>query len=83
MRPGTLVRVKYPDDRLFPVTLASLGEVRDYRPDVLGGSNLFGTGKFGSEWSVTARRGEVLVLCYDDGSISWYDESNVQVVTEE
>jgi hypothetical protein len=83
MRVGTLVRVKYPGDRLFPDTVESLGEVRAYNPDVLGGSCLTGAGKYGNDWNVTARRGEVLVLCYDDGSISWYDESNVQVVTEE
>ena len=83
MRAGTLVRVKYPGDRLFPDTVESLGEVRAYNPDVLGGSCLTGAGKYGNDWNVTARRGEVLVLCYDDGSISWYDESNVQVVMEE
>lgn len=83
MRAGTLVRVKYPGDRLFPETVESLGEVRAYNPDVLGGSCLTGAGKYGNDWNVTARRGEVLVLCYDDGSVSWYDESNVQVVTEE
>ena len=83
MRAGTLVRVKYPSDRLFPDTVESLGEVRAYNPDVLGGSCLTGAGKYGNDWNVTARRGEVLVLCYEDGSISWYDESNVQIVTEE
>jgi hypothetical protein len=83
MRAGTLVRVKYPGDRLFPDTVESLGEVRAYNPDVLGGSCLTGAGKYGNDWNVTARRGEVLVLCYADGSVSWYDESNVQVVTEE
>ena len=83
MRAGTLVRVKYPGDRLFPDTVESLGEVRAYNPDVLGGSCLTGAGKYGNDWNVTARRGEVLVLCYEDGSISWYDESNVQVVMEE
>jgi hypothetical protein len=83
VKVGSLVRVKYPDDRLFPVTLESLGEVRDFRPDVHGGSCLTGAGKYGVSWNVSARRGEVLVLCYDDGSISWYDERNVRVVTEE
>lgn len=83
MTAGTLVRVKYPGDRLFPDTVESLGEVRAYNPDMLGGSCLTGAGKHGNNWSIEEVRGEVLVLCYEDGSMSWYDERNVQVVTEE
>lgn len=83
MMAGTLVRVKYPGDPLFPETVESLGEVRAYNPDMLGGSSLTGAGKHGNNWNIEEVRGEVLVLCYGDGIMSWYDERNVQVVTEE
>ena len=53
------------------------GSVIDYRPDVLGGSTHISTGIITSPI-----RGEVLVLSYKDGGMSWYDEKNVDLVRE-
>lgn len=78
MKPGDLIRVKW-------LSYVNLGEVTDYRPDVLGGSGVHswkGRGKWHHEMTTTPKRGEVRVLCYDDGSESWYDELNVELVTE-
>jgi hypothetical protein len=57
----------------------TLGVVLDYRPDVLGGSGTHSwrqpsESDLISEITHTERRGEVLVLDYSDGSLSWYDE---------
>jgi len=60
-----------------------LGEVLDYRPDVRGGTHMQSY-KIGGVWhqeTVTVpRRGDVLVLFYEDGDMSWIDEMNVEPV---
>lgn len=80
MRRGALVKIKWSDG-------GGLGVVRDYRPETLGGSGVSSwrddNRKWQSEITTTSKRGEVLVLCYEDGSESWYDESNVDLVPEE
>jgi len=53
------------------------GSVIDFRPTVLGGSCHISTGILTSPL-----RGEVLVLSYKDGGLSWYDEKNVDLVRE-
>ena len=85
MKVGDLVRVKWPSSINFMVDEVTLGLVTDYRPDVLGGSGLTSwktRDKWNSEMTTVPTRGEVRVLCYDDGSESWYDEHNVELVTE-
>lgn len=56
-------------------------EVLDYRPNVLGGSSSSSwqdrDRRMRSEFTVTPKRGEVLVLFYEDGGISWIDEAAV------
>jgi hypothetical protein len=85
MKVGDLVRVKWPSSINFMVDEVTLGVVTDYRPDVLGGSG-FTSWKTRDKWhpemTTAPTRGEVRVLCYDDGSESWYDELNVKLVTE-
>jgi hypothetical protein len=79
MTKGELVRVRI-GSREF------LGSVVDYRPDILGGSHLQSwreRGKMFVETVQTPRRGEVLVLFYDDGDFSWVDENRVRVLKEE
>ncbi len=79
MTKGELVRVRF-GSREF------LGSVVDYRPDILGGSHLQSWKERGN-WFVetiqTPRRGEVLILFYDDGDFSWVDEQRVQLLKEE
>jgi len=79
MTAGTLVQVRF-GGREF------LGSVVDYRPDILGGSHLQSwkeRGRVFVETVQTPRRGEVLVLFYDDGDFSWVDENRVRVLKEE
>ncbi len=79
MTKGDLVQVRF-DSRTI------LGTVIDYRPDILGGSHLQSwkeRGKWFVETILTPRRGEVLVLFYDDGDFSWVDEQRVQILKEE
>ena len=84
MKKGDLVNVKRPSDDLFPEEVAEHGAVVDYRPDVLGGSSMVSyrtrSGNWKSEMVNEPRRGEVLVLSYVDGGISWYDELNVKII---
>jgi hypothetical protein len=85
MKVGDLVRVKWPSSINFVHLEDALGEVTDYRPDFLGGSGIYswkGGDKWHHEMTTAPKRGEVRVLCYDDGSESWYDEQNVELVTE-
>jgi hypothetical protein len=85
MKVGDLVRVKWPSSINFMADEVTLGEVTDYRPDVLGGtgfSSWKGRDKLHPEMTTAPKRGEVRVLCYDDGSESWYDEQDVELVTE-
>lgn len=77
MRRGTLVKIKWSDGDGF-----DLGVVRDYRPETLGGSGVSSWLDHNREWqtgiTTTSKRGEVLVLCYEDGSEGWYDELRVE-----
>lgn len=61
---------------------SALGEVLDYRPDVLGGSSSqCWRGKDGTvhnEIVTSPKRGQVLVLTYEDGGMAWWDEKNVE-----
>lgn len=86
MKVGALVKIKWSDDSVR-VPLGALGVVRDYRPETLGGSGVSSWRDDNREWqarlTTTSKRGEVLVLCYEDGSMSWYDERNVELVPEE
>jgi hypothetical protein len=83
MRKGSLVRVRL---NLGPRTDEHLGEVLDYRPDVLGGtSSQSWTDRQGirhNEFITHPRRGQVLVLVYEDGSAAWWDEQNVVEVKD-
>jgi hypothetical protein len=85
VKVGALVKIKWSDGPLAP--LGAIGVVRDYRPDVLGGSSTSSWRgshrEMQAEFTVVPKRGEVLVLCYEDGSESWYDESSVELVPEE
>ena len=90
MKVGALVKIKWSDDSVWSPgarARAALGVVRDYRPETLGGSGVSSWRDDNREWqagiTTTSKRGEVLVLCYEDGSESWYDELNVELVPEE
>jgi hypothetical protein len=80
MVKGTLVQVRF-GSREF------LGSVIDYRPEVLGGSHIQSwrerEGGWFMETVLTPKRGEVLVLFYDDGDFSWVDEHRVQTLKEQ
>lgn len=86
MKVGALVKIKWSDDSVW-APMGALGVVRDYRPEALGGSGVSSWRDDNREWqagiTTTSKRGEVLVLCYEDGSMSWYDELNVELVPEE
>jgi hypothetical protein len=85
MKVGDLVRIKWTSSINVIDDEVTFGMVTDYRPDVLGGSGLTSwktRDKWNSELTTAPKRGEVRVLCYDDGSESWYDELNVELVTE-
>lgn len=62
------------------------GQVVEYRPDTLGGSSMESWRGSDRQWHsrvASAKiRGEVLVLAYDNGGISWYDEQNVLVLSD-
>jgi hypothetical protein len=82
MRKGDLVRVRWGGTAN---SQEDLGEVLDYRPDVLGGSwgqSYRRGGQVINEFLSEARRGQVLVLTYDDGAAAWWDENNVEAVTD-
>jgi len=85
MKVGDLVRVKWSSSINFVAGEFALGEVTGYRPDVLGGSG-FTSWKTQNKWhhemTTAPKRGEVRVLCYDDGSEGWYDAQDVELVTE-
>ena len=86
MKVGALVKIKWSDDSVWALD-GALGVVRDYRLETLGGSGVSRWRDDNREWqaeiTTTSKRGEVLVLCYKDGSVSWYDENNVELVPEE
>jgi hypothetical protein len=62
----------------------ALGEVLDYRPDVLGGSSSQcwrdPDGNVHNEIVTSPKRGQVLVLTYEDGGTAWWDEKNVELM---
>lgn len=64
----------------------AFGQVVEYRPDTLGGSAMESWRGSDRQWhsrvASTPRRGEVLVLTYDNGGISWYDEQEVLVLSD-
>ena len=65
-----------------------LGVVIDYRPDVLGGSGVQSWRSSGESHTRTKitqvpKRGEVLVMGYSDGSLSWYDEMHIHILTDQ
>ena len=79
MRKGDLVQVRLggtANERLHWC------EVLDYRADVYGGSSASSWrdrhGVSHPEFTITPRRGEVLLLFYGDGDISWIDEAQVE-----
>jgi len=84
VKKGDLVNVRRPSDELFPSDVAEHGAVVDYRPNTLGGSSLVSyrtrSGGWRTESVQEPRRGEVLVLSYVDGGLSWYDELNVKII---
>ncbi len=86
MKKGDLVNVRRPSDELFPDTVQEHGVVLDYRPDVLGGSSSVSYRTRAGGWATESvnepRRGEVLILSYVDGGLSWYDELNVNRIGE-
>ena len=86
MKVGALVKIKWSDDPVW-APLGALGVVRDYRLETLGGSGVSSWRDDNREWqtelTTTSKRGEVLVLCYEDGGESWYDESSIELVPEE
>jgi hypothetical protein len=79
VKKGTLVAVALFGDA------SELGEVLDYRPEVLGGSSSSSwqdhTRRMRAETITTPVRGEVLVLFYEDGGVSWIDELRVTQLT--
>ena len=80
MRKGDLVEV-------LPRNMGPkfFGQVVEYRPDTLGGSSMErwrgSAGQWHSRVASAPRRGEVLILTYDNGGISWYDEQEVLVLS--
>ena len=77
LKIGDLVSVQdpYSTDRWIH------GAVVGYNPDVNGGSSVVSykvKGGWKQEIEKTPVRGEVLVRCYTDGSVSWYDELHVR-----
>lgn len=59
----------------------ALGVVLDYRADVLGGSwsqSYWDGDRRVNEFPTSPRRGQVLVMTYDDGASAWWDEQNVE-----
>lgn len=77
MEKGELVKVRLPRDWLRSEFDEEWGVVVDYRPNILGGSAHISSGIIN-----TPLRGEVLILSYKDGGLSWYDERNVYLVRE-
>lgn len=77
MEKGELVKTRVRRGFMYDEIEVEWGSVIDYRPNVLGGSTHISTGVLTSPL-----RGEVLVLSYKDGGLSWYDESNVFLVQE-
>lgn len=82
MKVGTLVKVK---ETAGAVTHNRFGVVIDYRPDSLGGSSVCSwrdDDRWHQEVVKVPIRGEALIMCYEDGSTSWYDESSVSLMQD-
>jgi hypothetical protein len=82
VRKGDLVRVTW-GGTANPQT--ALGVVLDYRPDVLGGSSSqsYWDGRQRvNEFISSPKRGQVLVTTYEDGAAAWWDEKNVELLTD-
>ena len=75
MKPGDLVRVYW---RGFTDSSHGLGQVLRIDPDHYGGTSLFTSGRH-QEISTTPKRARVLVLLYDDGGTSWWDEQSLEI----
>lgn len=82
MRKGDLVRVTWGGELNRQ---SGLGVVLEYREGVLGGSwsqsHRVG-GKVVNEFLSSPKRGQVLVLEYNGGGAAWWDENNVELVTD-
>jgi len=74
---GELVRVRLLRNWMGDEWDEEWGVVVDYRPNILGGSAHISSGIIN-----TPLRGEVLILSYKDGGMSWFDERNVYLVRE-
>lgn len=86
MRKGELVRVRWGGHHHRMPADSALGEVLDYLPDVLGGSSSqcwrAPDGTVYNEIVTSPKRGQVLVLTYEDGGMAWWDEKNVERIEE-
>jgi hypothetical protein len=87
VRKGTLVRVHWGGHHSREPADSALGEVLDYHPDVLGGSSSQcwrdQDGAVHNEIVQVPKRGQVLVLLYEDGGMAWWDEINIERIEEE
>lgn len=82
MKIGDLVRIRghWQSDHLL------FGVVENYRQDHNGGSGTQSwkkDNKWHQEIINSFVRGDVLVMCYSDGSTSWYDENDVEPVQDD
>ena len=81
MKPGTLIRAVWGGTRTRIRPGAALGEVIRYEPDCHGGSQMYTSRWDGNvECTIdhTPKRGRVLVLLYEDGSLGWWDENSIE-----
>lgn len=87
MRKGDLVQVRWGGPRGRMPADSALGEVLVYRPDVLGGSSSqcwrTADGTVHNEIVQVPKRGQVLILLYEDGSMAWWDEKNVTLLSSD
>ena len=83
MKPGDLVRVSWGGELNRK---QELGEVLKVEPDYHGGSWIY-TARWGpnSEHAIESspRRARVLVLLYNDGGTSWWDEKDIELLGDQ
>lgn len=82
MRKGDLVRVTWGGELNRQ---SGLGMVLEYREGVLGGSwsqSYWDGEKRVNEFPSSPKRGQVLVLEYEAGTVAWWDENNVERVED-
>jgi len=83
VKPGDLVRVTWGGERNRS---RELGEVIRVEPEYFGGSQMY-TARWGpnAEHTIdrTPVRARVLVLTYNDGGTSWWDERDIELVGEQ